>query len=162
MRLKILEKNIQNLDSNKAHGHDKISTRMLKICGDSICKLLELIFSKALLTGVFLSESKRGNILSNNKKHDQQNIKNHRAIPLLLICGMFFLKDVFLTKCFLTNKFTSRSQPSFKPGDSCINQFLSITHEIDKSFDHVLEARGVFFDISKAFDKIWHEGLISN
>ena len=27
-------KTIQNLTSNKAHGHDKISTRMLKICGD--------------------------------------------------------------------------------------------------------------------------------
>ena len=28
---------IQNLDSNKAHGHDNLNIRMLKICGDSIC-----------------------------------------------------------------------------------------------------------------------------
>ena len=31
------EKIIQNLDPNKAHGHDKISIRMIKICGKTIC-----------------------------------------------------------------------------------------------------------------------------
>ena len=35
-----IEKIIQNLDPNKAHGHDKISIRMIKICGKSICKPL--------------------------------------------------------------------------------------------------------------------------
>ena len=47
---------IQNFDSHKAHGHDNISIRMLKIFVDSIYKLLEIIFSQALLTGVFPSE----------------------------------------------------------------------------------------------------------
>ena len=37
---------------------------------------------------------------------------------------------------------------------------LSITHEIFTSFDNRLEVRSVFWDISKAFDKIWHEGLV--
>ena len=37
---------------------------------------------------------------------------------------------------------------------------ISITHEISQSFDDGLEVRGVFLDISKAFDKVWHEGLI--
>ena len=48
----------------------------------------------------------------------------------------------------------------FKLGGSCGNQILAITHEIYKSFDDGFEARGVFLDISKAFDKVWHEGLI--
>ena len=39
-----IAKIIQNLDPNKAHGHDKISIRMLQLCGNSICKPLELIF----------------------------------------------------------------------------------------------------------------------
>ena len=47
---------IQNLDSNKARVQDNISIRMLKICGDSIFKLPEIIFRPALLTGVFPSE----------------------------------------------------------------------------------------------------------
>ena len=51
--------------------------------------------------------------------------------------------------------------PGFKPGDSCINQLLSITHGIHESFDDGYEVRGLFLDISKAFDKLWHKGLIN-
>ena len=54
----------------------------------------------------------------------------------------------------------SKDQSGFKPGDSCINQLLSTTHEIYKSFDDGLEIRSVFLYISKAFDKVWHEGVI--
>ena len=61
---------------------------------------------------------------------------------------------------FSSNNLISLNQSGFKHGDSCINQLLSITHEIYKSFDDGLEVRGVFLDISKAFDKVWHEGLI--
>ena len=48
------------------------------------------------------------------------------------------------------------------PGDSCAAQLLSITHEIYKSFDYnsSLDVREAFVDISKAFDKVWHDGLI--
>ena len=41
----------------------------------------------------------------------------------------------------------------------CINQLISITHEIYKSFDDGHEVWAVFLDISKAFDKIWHQGI---
>ena len=54
----------------------------------------------------------------------------------------------------------SQNQSGFKPGDSCINQLLAITHEIYKSFDACLDVRAVFLDISKAFDKVWHQGLL--
>ena len=60
----------------------------------------------------------------------------------------------------IENSLISPKQSGFKPGDSCINQLLSITHEIYKSFDDNFEVRGVFLDISKAFDKVWHEGLL--
>ena len=61
---------------------------------------------------------------------------------------------------FIENELISPKQSGFKPCDSCINQLLAISHEIYKSFDEGFEVRGVFLDISKAFDKIWHEGLI--
>ena len=61
---------------------------------------------------------------------------------------------------FIANKLISSNQSGFKPGDSCINQLLSITHEIYKSFDVGLEVRSVFLDISKAFDKVWHYSII--
>ena len=59
---------IQGLDHNKAHGHDNISIRMLKICGDTICKPLEMIYSQALTSGSFPSEWKKGNIVPIHKK----------------------------------------------------------------------------------------------
>ena len=43
-----IEKIMQNLDSNKAHGHDMISIGMLKICSKSIIKPLLIIYEKAL------------------------------------------------------------------------------------------------------------------
>ena len=61
---------------------------------------------------------------------------------------------------FKENDLISSNQPGFKPGDSCINQLLSITHDIYQSLDQGYEVRGVFLDISKAFDKVWHKGLI--
>ena len=60
---------------------------------------------------------------------------------------------------FIQNNLITPNQSGFKTGDSCINQLISITHEIYKSFDDGYEVRGVFLDISKAFDKVWHQGL---
>ena len=46
---------------------------------------------------------------------------------------------------FLEKGLISVNQWGFKPGDSCINQLLSITHDIYKSFDDGYEVRGGFF-----------------
>ena len=53
------------------------------------------------------------------------------------------------------------NQSGFKTGDSCINELISITHKfkIYKSFDDSYEVQGVFLDILKAFDKVWHQCL---
>ena len=61
---------------------------------------------------------------------------------------------------FLGNNPLAPNQSGFKPGDSCINQLLSITHEMYSSFDDGFEVRSVFLDISKTFDRVWHEGII--
>ena len=63
---------------------------------------------------------------------------------------------------FLSNKLFTLSQLSFLTGDSCIPQLLSIIYEIQAAFDNspTVDVRGVFLDISKGFDKLWHDGLI--
>ena len=62
---------------------------------------------------------------------------------------------------FLTESdLLSPNQWGFRSGDSCINQLLSINHEILNAFDKGLEVSGIFLDISKASDKVWHDGLI--
>ena len=59
---------------------------------------------------------------------------------------------------FTENNLISPNQSGFKPGNSCISQLLSITH--DKSFNDGPEVRAKFLDISKAFGKVWHKGLL--
>ena len=102
------------------------------------------------------------NIVPIHKKGDKQHIKNYRPVSLLPIRGKIFKRLIFNEKFiyFSTNKLIFKNQSGFQPGNSCINQLLSITHEIFTSFDNGLELRSVFLDISKAFDKVWHEGLI--
>ena len=51
-------------------------------------------------------------------------------------------------------------QSGFRPGDSIIYQLISITSDIYKNFEKHAETRAVFLDISKAFDKVWHDVLI--
>ena len=97
-----------------------------------------------------------------SKKNNKQEAKNYRPISLLPVSSKIFerlLNDSMFT--FLTeNSLISQNQSGSKPGDSCTNQLLSITHEIYKSFDDGNEVRSVLLDMSKAFDKVWHKGLI--
>ena len=81
---------------------------------------------------------------------------------MLPICIKIFQKLIFneMFKFFNENSLISPKQSGFKPGDSCINQLISITHEIYEALDARFEVRSVFLDISKAFDKVWHEGVL--
>ena len=63
---------------------------------------------------------------------------------------------------FTDNKLVSLNQLGHRPGVSCVNQLLAIIHEIYKSFDDGFKMKGIFLDISKAFDKVWHDGLLFN
>ena len=87
---------IQILDPNKTHGHDNISIHMVKICGPSIYKPLEIIFNECLKTGVFPSEWKLGNIVPVHKKGDKRMLQNYRPVSLLSICGKILER---LMKC---------------------------------------------------------------
>ena len=47
-----ISKIIRTLDQNKAHGHNDISARMIKVCESSIIKPLQLIFNNCVKQGV--------------------------------------------------------------------------------------------------------------
>ena len=48
-------------------------------------------------------------------------------------------------------------QSEFGPDDSCVHQLILICNAFDTNPS--LEVRGVFLDISKAFDRVWHKVL---
>ena len=83
---------INNLNLNKVHGHDEISIRIRsirKICGDSVCRPLNIIFKAYLRTGKFPLEWKKINIVPIHKKGDKQIVMNYRPVSLLLFAVKF-------------------------------------------------------------------------
>ena len=153
---------ICKLDPNKAHGHDMISIRVLRMSGDAIIEPLFKIFKICSKCRIFSNDWEKGNNLPIFKRNDKQNIKNYRSVSLLPTCSKVFegiIYDIML-KYFLDNNLTSSKLSGFRPGDSCINKLLSVTHYIFTSFDDGLEVRVVFLEISKAFNNVWHDGLI--
>ena len=66
----------------------------------------------------------------------------------------------YIHNFIVRNKLLSQHQSGFTRGDSTINQLLFLTNEISKALDDGLEVRVVFFDINKAFDRVWHKGLL--
>ena len=135
---------IQNLNPNKAHGHDKISIQILKICGNS-----ELIFNNCLAIRIFPSDWKKGNIVPVQKKKDKQRLNNYRAISLLLICSKIFER-------LIENDLISQHQSGFKPGKSCINQLLSITQKYTNRSIKVLMSVVYFSTYLRPLIKVWH------
>ena len=118
-----------------------------------------MIFSKCLEVGMYPNKWKYANVQPVHKKNSRQSVSNYSPISLLPICGKIFEKLMFdsMYSFFHVNNLLSKNQSGFTPGDSTINQLLSITTDIYESFEDYEEVRAVFLDISKAFDKVWHE-----
>ena len=125
---------IKNLNVDKAHGWDQLSIRMIKTCGDTITFPLKLIFKSMINEGVFPDDWKKSNVVLIHKKESKNLIKNYQPISLLPIFGKVFERLVFnmLFNFFLQNKLFTPCQSGFIPGDSCVSQLFSITHEISK------------------------------
>ena len=90
--------------------------------------------------------------------------KNYRPISLLPLFGKMLEKLIFdaLYEHLNMHGLLDPNQSGFRPGDSTINQLLTIVHTVFKAFDcnPSLDVRSVYLDISKAFDRVWHDGLI--
>ena len=123
-----------------------------------------LLFKNSSQLSCYPDIWKRSNIILAHKKSDKKLVNNYRRISLLPICGKIFEKIIFnkIYNFLLEDSLLNSNQSGFCPGDSCINQLLAVTHEILEAFDcnPSLEVRLVFLDISKTFDKVWHEGLL--
>ena len=155
---------IRCLDTKKAHGCDDISISMIKICDSAIAEPLCLIFEKCLETGVYPTLWKRANIIPVHMKNSRQRKNNYHPISLLPVFCKIFENLLFDTiyKHLCDHSLITPNQSGFRPGDSTINQLLSITHTIYTAFEDVpsRETRAVFLDLSEAFDRVWHKDLL--
>ena len=104
------------------------------------------------------------NIVPVHKKNEKNLKANYRPISLLSIFEKALEKLIYdsLYSHLASCAFLDPNQSGFRPGDSLITQLLSITHSVYKAIycNSPLDVRSVYLDISKAFDRVWHVGLI--
>ena len=91
-----------------------------------------------------------------HKKGDLALVSNYMPIYLLNSVAKLFEKLVFK---YLYNHLQSSFQSGFIPGDSTVNQLAYLYHMLTEALDAGKEVWTVVCDISKAFDRVWHEGL---
>ena len=61
----------------------------------------------------------------------------------------------------LQNNIITCFQSGFTAGDSSVNQLVELYNTFCQALDEGKEVRAVFCDISKAFNRVWHRGLIA-
>ena len=60
-----------------------------------------------------------------------------------------------------SNNIISDRQAAYLKGDSTITQLIYLVHTIRNAWGQGDMAQGIFLDISSAFDKVWHKGLLA-
>ena len=137
---------------------ESISLELSHELSSPLCSL----FNKSLSLGKFPSPYKDANVTPVHKKGDLSLVSNYRPISLLNSVAKLFEKLVFkyLYNHLQDNNMLSSLQSGFIPGDSTVNQLVYLYHIFTEALDAGKEVRTVFCDISKAFDRVWHEGLI--
>ena len=103
-----------------------------KIHRTSICKPLGLIVNHCLDNDIYPCEWKKANVVPIHKKGNKRTFKNYRPVSLLRICSKIFERLLYneMFGFFLEEDLISANQSGLEPGGSCINQLLSITHNI--------------------------------
>ena len=142
------------LDSNKAVGADFISNKVLKECAQSLCEPLSRLFNMSFTQCIFPATWKGANVVNRHL------VSNYRPVSLLSNLSKVMEKVVYkkIYKYLGDNNLLTDKNSGFK--HSTVNQLLFITQKIANALDDKHDACNVFLDVPKAFDKVWHEGLL--
>ncbi len=153
---------ISLVNPSKASGPDLISPRLLREGARELSVPLSNYFNKLISNSVFPSPWKLANVTPIFKKSDPTDPQNYRPISLLSCIGKLMERCVhkYLYNFLITNNKLTPFQSGFIKGDSTVNQLTYIYNDICKALDEGKEVRAVFCDISKAFDRVWHKGLL--
>ncbi len=157
-----VKKVIDNLGTSKAVGPDGISNDFIRNIADAIITPLTNFFNYSIRHGIFPEEWKKSNIVPIFKKGDKALPSNYR--PVSLLCCLSKVFEKLVAQKFMhyikQNNLITEHQSGFMPSDSTTNQLIYVTDHILNGFEKGEDSLAVFLDISKAFDKVWHKGLI--
>ena len=145
------------LKTKTASGPDGLSSHMLRNTASAIAPTLTKLFNRSLSKGVVPSEWKLSNITPVFKgKGDPCCVANYRPIYLLSLPSKVLERIVHnrLLKYLQSNNILSPCQFGFRPCSSTQEALLFATNDWSLSLDKGTSVAAVFFDLSKAFDKV--------
>ncbi|MCG8033360.1 MAG: reverse transcriptase family protein, partial [Candidatus Thiodiazotropha taylori] len=153
---------LKSLPTGKASGPDGISNRVLKELSSELSAPLSSFFNRSFHIGEVPDTFKVAHVTPVPKGGDRSVVSNNRPISLLSNLDKTQEKLVFkhLYNHFRENNIITSFQSGFTPGDSTVNQLTFLYHTFCQALDSGKEVRVVFCDIKKAFDRVWHAGLI--
>ena len=157
-------KMLNSLDTNKSAGPDKVPNKLLKMCALLIANPLCKLFNKSLQAGIFPLSWKKACVTPIFKqKGSRSDPTNYRPISLLPNLSKILEKLVFnkIYEHLSENNLLTEKQSGYRPGHSTHIQLLYLTHQLYSALNENKNFTAIFLDISKYFDKIWHEALIA-
>ena len=151
---------LKSLASGKASGPNGLNNRILKELSKELAQPLCNFFNFSFDKGVLPSSYKEANVCPIHKKDERSLVNNYRPISLLNAEVKVFERLIFkhLFNHLQENSFLTSLLSDFMPGDSTVNQ-LTLYNIFCQALDANREIRVVFCD-SKAFDRVWHAGLL--
>ena len=93
-------------------------------------------------------------------KTDKRNFRPISLLPTLSKICESVMHDRLFKHC-IENDIISHKQAAYMKGDSTVSQLLYIVHNIRKNWGCHKITHGLFLDVSSAFDKVWHAGLLA-
>ena len=160
---KMVRKVVMNLDLSKASGPDCIPVVVLKNCEPELSYILTELFNKCLKETCFTDCWKVSSVVPVFKNVGKgSTARNYRPVSLLSVVSEVFEKLVnnrivdHLEKCGLFSDF----QYAFRSSRSTADLLTGVSDRIARAFKRSGATRAVALDISKAFDRVWHAGLL--
>jgi exonuclease III len=158
-----LVEHLKNLNDNTAPGHDGIHNLMLKNMPEVFIDLLAQTINYSMATSTLPKEWKIATISMIPKKEGYSSDPNkYRPISLTSCIGK--LTERIIKKRLIsfleTNGLITKQQSGFRKNRSTQDNILFITQKISECLARKKKCLSIFFDITKAFDKVWHEALI--
>ena len=152
---------LHNLKINKASGPDLVSPRLLKKNVMVLARRFFVIFNQSLQQGYFPSDWKTANVSPIHKKDEKSLHSNYRPISLLSSPGkvMELCVHKHLYNYVTSHQLLTPVQLGFVQGDSTTYQLLHTYNTFCEAVDKGKEVRAVSF-CDKAFDRVWHKGLL--
>lgn len=152
---------IKKLKNRKAPGEDEIHNLMLKNLSQKALVLLTKIFNGCLALGYFPDSWKTAKVIALKKPGKDDTIpSNFRPISLLPSTGKLFEKIIYKRLQKYTDQSICNEQFGFRASHSTVQQLARVSEHIAHNLN-VKQSTGMFLlDIEKAFDTVWHDGLL--